>query len=1007
MKPTQILVLIVTLGVSNLAIAQGSEQVSVSGFVFGEEGLQVEAIVTICGTRIQSDAQGSVTVTAAPGPCELVYGEQTASVELISGTSIEVMFRPDGIEIEGATSQSTQEPEDVAVEAVPVSGQVVSLEGKPIRDARIFVRGLDVEAQSDATGAFKLSLAVGEHEISVVHPDFSAQNVVVQVSRTNTNPVRIELTPSAVQLEDFTVTAPRIEGGQIEVLTERRDSAQVTEVLGAEQMSKSGASDAADALSRVTGITLVGGKYVYVRGLGDRYSSTLLNRSYLPSPEPEKRVVPLDMFPTDVLESVLVQKNFSPDMPGEFGGGVVELRTRRFPSEFEASVGISVGARTGSTGQTVPWNQGGSLDFLGIDDGTRGLPDKVRAASEDSPLLPGDRFSVFGYSEAELESLGESFPNTWEQTTRTLPPNAGMDVSLGDRIELGEAVTGYRVGLTWSQDFALEESKKTYYVVGANGLESRNQYDFTTAAREVVLGGIFTTGLEIGRQKLTLTSLLDRITSDETRLYSGFNRDAGADIRVTRFRWVERTLAFEQLLGEHQFDDFTLGWHYSFALALRAEPDRREYRYDARDGRYRLSDRPEGNSRVYSDLVDSTHDVALDVTVPFQNWLGESSVKSGLSAVLKDREVDTRRYKYQGDGLSDVFYQEPEDLFVPENIGPDAPLQFRESTRSTDNYVADQQILAAYSMVELPLLSALTMSAGVRLEYSSQSVETFELFNPDGERVPADLQTLDPLPALALTYTLNPQHILRFATSRTVSRPDFRELSPLLFADVAGGRAVQGNPDLNRALITHADLRYEFYPAPQENISVGGFAKLFDAPIESELQAGAQPLLTFQNADSAVNVGAEVEVRKSFGMFTPLLEDVYLGGNFSLIYSRVSLAPGGNQTNAERPLQGQSPYVVNANVGYDNPDRGISASLLYNVVGRRIDSVGSAGAPDVYQEAVHGLDFVYRQKVAGHWNLGFKASNLLDPSVEITQGGKVAESYSMGRKVSASVGYDW
>ena len=986
---------------------------TVHGMVFGDDGLPVAGqTVEVCGVEVVTDAEGSFKTSASPGACEIEIGPSKTTFDVISGKDIEVLINlgeNPTIDVEGAETKAAvvEEPEDLVIEKIEITGTVVDLEGRPISGARIFVRGVDVEATTDSKGIFKLEVPIGLQDISVVHQDFSAQDVAMEVSRSSST-ITIELTPSSVQLDDYTVTAPRIEGSQADVLSERKSSAQVTEILGAEEMSKSGASDAADALSRVTGITLVGGKYVYVRGLGDRYSSTLLNRSSLPSPEPEKRVVPLDMFPTDVLESVLIQKNFSPDMPGDFGGGVVELRTRRYPSEFEASVGISAGVRTGSTFETVPWNEGGSLDFLGIDDGTRSLPDNVAKASEDSPLLPGDRFSEFGYSESELEELGESFPNTWEQTSRALPPNSGLELSLGDRFVFDGITTGYRAGLTWSQDFSLEESRETYYVVGANGLEPRNSYDFTTASREVVLGGIFTTGLEIGKHKLTLTSLLDHITSDETRLYEGFNRDAGADIRVTRFRWIERTLMFEQVLGEHDFDDFLFEWHYSFAQALRAEPDRREYRYDDRDGGYRLSDRPEGNSRVYSELVDRTHDIALDFTVPFSVWSKlEAKAKTGVSAVLKDREVDTRRYKYQGDALGDLAYQEPEDLFVPENIGPDAALQFREATRSTDNYTANQTLLAAYGMIDVPLSNSVLVSGGLRAEYSKQSVETFELFNPNGERVPAELETLDPLPAASVTWTLTPKHIVRGAASRTVSRPDFRELSPLLFSDVAGGRAIQGNPDLERATITHVDARYEFYPSPTELFSVGLFAKFFDAPIESELQAGAQPLLTFQNAQSARNLGVEAEVRKTFDFVHAALSDVYMGANVSLIDSSVELTPGGNQTNSERPLQGQSAYVVNANIGWDDVDRGISTSLLYNVVGRRIDSVGSSGAPDIYEEAVHSLDFVYRQKFWENWKFGAKASNLIDPSVEFTQGGKVTESYRRGRKFSISLGYDW
>lgn len=998
----------------------------VEGVVFGIDQLPTDQVqLTLDGENVDVDENGTFRVgSLAFGPHEISANGVRETFELgpdNDAVEILVSLTRDGarFDLEGGVEPKAQEvsPEVETTEPGTIRGTVTSLEDdRPVSDARIFVRGQEVEVATDANGSFMIQLRPGTYDISVIHPDFSSQDVArVEVESGETTGATVELSPAAVELDDFTITAPRIEGGQADLLAERRESSNVTEVLGAEQMSKQGASDAADALSRVTGITVVGGKFVYVRGLGDRYSATLLNGATLPSPEPERRVVPLDLFPTSMLESVVVQKSYSPDMPGEFGGGVVELRTRRLPSEFEADLGMSVGFRTGSTFETAPTYQGGALDFLGFDDGTRGLPDPVAAASEDSQLREGDRFSDEGFTPSELEVLGESFPNTWELQSMTLPPNMGIDGSIGDAFDFDGWKTGYRLGATWSQDWSVLESTERYFRLGAgNELEVRNEYDFVTAEREIVIGMIFTTGIEFGEDhQIYLTSLLDRVSDDEARQYSGFFRDVGGEINVSRFRWVERMLLYQQIRGEHTFEDLkglNFDWHYVFSQAQRDEPDRKEFRYDERpDGGFVLSDRPEGNSRVFSGLVDNAHDINFEITLPFRQWSSlDSNVSLGAAAVLKNREVDTRRYAYTLQERDERLALPPEELFTPENIGPGEVLQLTEATRSTDNYTAEQQILASWLSGELPISKSFEIGGGVRLEYSKQRVETRELFNPDADLVPAELSTLDPLPALSATWGFFDDMKLRAVVSRTVSRPDFRELSPLTFTDVTGGRAVQGNPELERAVITHADLRYEWYPTKTESVSIGTFLKSFESPIESEIRPGAQPLVTYQNAKSALNLGVEIEARKNFEFLAKSLRDLFIATNFSLIDSSVDLAESGSQTNSERPLQGQSPWVVNLSIGYDNVEIGTSASILYNVSGRRITSVGALGLPDVYEEPVHSLDAVYKQKLGDSgFKASFKATNLIDPAIEFAQGARVQSTTRLGRKFSFGLGYDF
>lgn len=1009
-----------------------SEAGGVQGIVFGSDGLPAAGVtVRLDDASVETSADGAFRFEDIDGAVTLYVADTAGNVAqraftIPDDTLVEVLVTlgdPATFDLEGATvADEVAEQTEAVDEAEPgrVTGVMTSEEDdSPVVGARVFVRGQDVEALSDADGRFTLELPPGTHDLSVIHPDFSSQDISdVTIASDETTEVSAQLAPAAVALADFTVTAPRIEGGTAELLDERKDASSVNEVIGAEQMSKSGASNAADALSRVTGITIVGGKFVYVRGLGERYSSTLMNGATLPSPEPDKRVVPLDIFPTDMLESVVIQKTYTPNMPGAFGGGVVMLRSRRLPSENGAEVSVSVGYNSQTTFREGLSYPGGSLDFLGFDDGTRALPASVDEASSQSVIGPRSPITGRGFAPEELEELGEAFDSNFAANeTGPLGPDIGVSGSLSRRYDLFGQRSGVRFGFVYDHGWDTQREERNFYRANANGIEETSSYDFLTTSREVTLGGILTTGVEFDEdEQILLTSIFNRLTDDTARIYEGRNEDVDAPIRVTRLRWQERLLSFNQLAGEHTLDslgELELDWHYVLAVAGRDEPNRRESRYDLEDGVYRISLLAEGNQRFYSDLGELTHDVGVDLALPIGIWNQlEMVAKFGLAASVKDREVTSRRYAY-GAQLQNVENTgtfralPPDELFTDENIGPDAAWQLEEVTRSTDSYTAAQTIGATYLMAEMPLTKTVETSFGARFEYSDQALETFQPFvaNPTVET--SDLQTFDVLPAANISWAFIEDMQLRGAFAQTVSRPDFRELSPFLFKDVAGGVAIQGNPELQRALITHADARWEWYPDRGETVSVGAFYKFFDQPIESIRQAGAQQLVTFANVPSATNIGAELEFRKGLGFVWGALDDVSLASNIALISSSVELPEDSANTTKERPLQGQSPYVLNVSLAYDNVDLGTSLTVLFNVVGPRITEVGIQGVPDTTEEAVPRLDIVYKQQLGAGFDLGLKAKNLLNPDRVFTQAGEIATRTREGVSVSASVGYEF
>ncbi|MGM0577448.1 MAG: TonB-dependent receptor domain-containing protein [Myxococcota bacterium] len=988
------------------------------------------------GPSAKTDADGAFRLVLPAGEVVLVIGGagfpkvRTPPVRAVAGHVTEVL----------ATVRRDGEPPEVSVEAagpvaagpetaVPddrprheVSGVVERLDGAgPVEGARVYVRGNPAEATTDARGRFLLRLPEGSWDLTIIHPQFTSRSLnglQVPVSPEGAEEsLRVALPPASVQLDEFVVSAPRIEGGTVALLEERRESRAVSDIIGAEQMSRSGDSDAAGALTRVTGVTLVDGKYVYVRGMGDRYSTTLLDGAHLPSPDPTRRVVPLDMFPTDMLESIVVQKSWSPDRPGEFGGGVVSLRTRAFPSEPTASVSLSAGVLTGTTFSEGLAGTDGPTDWLGFDGGHRALSDEVAEASREAPLLETDRFGNGGYTAEQLERFGESLDHDARIEQETLRPDLGLAATGGTSWEIGPGRGGFLAALTYDNEWTHRDGLVRYYNVGSDGgLEIRSNYDpYVRTTNHVGLNGILSMGWETEEDHaLRATTVVNRSTDDIARRYEGYNRDVDGTIRISRLRWVERMLVSQQLHGEHTLaaGGPVLGWRYAWSLATGDEPNRRDWRYDYEEGvdAWFLSDRPEGNRRVFSEAEDRVHDAGLDVTIPVElpgAW--DLEVKTGAAAAIKRRDVDTRRFTFQDKGPlardDDVLRLPIHQVLTPEYIGPDG-FQLAETTLGTDRYRGRHDVFAGFGMATVQVPGDVEVAGGVRLEHSIQRIETYDPFAVNPEAVEGGPTTTDVLPSVSARWSFREDMQLRAAVGRTLNRPNLRELSPAVFNSDTGGYMRRGNPDLQPGRLTHVDARWEWYPDRGESVSVGAFFKHLDRPIEDVIVQGAQFVATWQNADRARNLGVEVEARKGLGFLSPTLRDLYVAGNAAWIWSRVEIGADGSksvQTNQERPLQGQSPFVFNLQVGWDDADRGSRVALLYNVFGRRIARVGTAGAPDTYEEPVHRLDLVLSQDLGAGVSLGFKAKNLVDPPVEQTQGGRLRSSFRKGRELSLGV----
>lgn len=1001
------------------------------GFVFRADGTPIAgAAVAAGGVRGVTDAVGGWRLVLPPGTVVVQITAPgfepavIADVPVVSRRTTELLLT-----LGGEAPQVTLEtpPDVTAPTSLPVGPPgtlvgVVTEEGgdTPLAGVRIFVRGAEVDATTDRDGRFSLELPSGAWDLSAVRAGYATEAAHVEVVAHEEGPVTLALEKTGLQLSDVTITAPRITGGTASVLDERKESSSVSDVIGAEQMSRSGDSDAASALRRVTGLTVIGGKYVYVRGLGDRYSATLLNGSTLPSPEPEKRVVPLDLFPTSLIEAVVIQKTFSPDRPAEFGGGVVEVRTRSVPEDPVFNIGVTGAWASGTTlsdGQVGPR---GPTDWAGFGAGWRALPEEVAAASADEPLKSGGIFSEGGYDADQLETYGEALPNRWGLGARTLPPDFGLTVNAGRSWNVGETTFGALAGLVYGNGWDLEEGVKSVYSSGAEGLIESRRTTFTETSNKIRLGGALSLGLEVADTvSLHSTTLVNRSSVASASTYDADDPTGANDTRTQGSSWVEQQLVFQQFAAGVDLDVVKVDARYAGAVASRREPDRREWVYNLTEEGYVLSQRGSWNDIQYFLLDDVTHDGGLDVTVLVPFLQEGSLLKAGGNVVKRNRASTTRRFGYQFHGSEGIDLTAPiEDVMVPDNIGAEGDgdpgyLQLEENTINSDDYSAHQDLYAAYALGDAAWTPRLRTLAGIRLERSVQTVSTFEIFDTSNEPVEASLGATDWLPAGTVTVGLGPAAtpdtmLLRAGYGRTLSRPELRELSEVQYFDNRTGRTLYGNPDLHRATIDNIDLRWEWYPRAGESVSVGGFYKYFDHPIESVVAVSAVSgsVGTFANATSATNYGTEIDFRQRLDVVTDVLSDVYASANVSLIASRVDLSDtDGNQTSDTRPLQGQSPWVVNAQVSYENPDIRTTVALLYNVFGPRIVEVGTSGIPDAYEMPVHRVDLVWTQGLGEHFQARMRGANLLDWPARQKTGDEVSEETRDGW--SAGLGLTW
>ena len=886
----------------------------------------------------------------------------------------------------------------------------IALPGVPVDVAR------GDTVYTDVDGRYVVDVHPGAYELRIGMDGYETRTIKVDVpggARVIDANVGLTMTRFA---ETVTVTAT----GAVDAVTssaeaqiaDRKSAAVITDNLGSQDMKKNADSDAAAAMSRVTGLSVVDNQYVFVRGLGERYSNTTLAGSTLPTTEPDKKVVPLDLFPAGLLDSVQVSKSYSPDRSAEFAGGLVQIQPLKVPNRAVLDFSYGLNVMSTATGKLIPMSSVGNRDWLGFDSGVRELPSGI---PQNKIVRQGIYTPDVGYTPEQITAFGRLLADDqWRPVNADGAPGQNWGIVFGNRF----GKLGVVASMTHSYRESFVHERRAFYRIGdsATDLEAVSNYRIQTGTQKAQLGAVGNIAYQFTTtNRLAWENFYSHSGRDEGRLFEGANTENLFYYYNNRLQFIEEGLLSTALAGDHFVrgaGNSRIDWRVNLAIANRDEPDLRETLYQAPfiTGTINpnlttppvLADESQSGFRMFNNLDDETIDAAFNWSTFSSAGKRPTQYKFGVNYVGRGRDFQSRRFRFipvvlTKDGAPAVSQTlQPEELYTSNNVG--SAFRFNEETRPVDAYTGDQTTASAYGMVDMALSGRTRINGGARVERFDQNVTTFDPFGLFVRTIEANLENTDVFPAINLVQSFAANQNLRLSYSTTVNRPEFRELAAFEFTDVVGSRATRGNPQLQRALIQNVDARWEVFPGGRSILAVSSFFKRFDKPIERVVIAGAQPISTFQNSDSARNFGVELEAAYDLG------QGFFVNANYTFVDSKITLLPEQRsvQTSLERPLAGQSKNLFN--VTAEHAVRGSSVRVLVNYAGDRISDVGANQAPDIVEQGRETIDLVFTQRLGSRVSFRLSGENLTDSEYLFTQGSASQRTFKLGRTFGVSLG---
>ncbi|SFI11807.1 outer membrane beta-barrel protein [Halpernia frigidisoli] len=746
----------------------------------------------------------------------------------------------------------------------------------------------------------------------------------------------------------------------------QKNSGVVSQVIGVEAIKRSPDRNTGEVLKRVSGISVVDGKYIVVRGLSDRYNQAMLNGIQLSSTEPDRKTFSFDIFPSSVIETLVINKTFIPEYTGEWGGGLIQVNTKDVPSKKFFNAQVGVGANSITINREFLTNKGGKFDFLGIDSGYRKLP---------AGFPSKNQFNIL--SDEQKTKFGSLYAKNFGFGTIGYPENESLQLDGGFNTKIFGKDLGVIAVFNYNNNKKRTETVNRFFTINDQNANVNFDYNTEKYSNDIILGGLLNLSLKFNsNNKISLKNIITNTGTSSVSMRTGkdfeFDPVNGTNILARELSFKQTLFYNTTLSGNHKIDALggvTFNWYGSFGILDQYIPQLQRLQYNEYPN---LTGSPyialissglsqKSGSFFYSTLNDYLYNGGGDLSKSFELFGQKQTVKGGYLFQVKDRIYNSRPFSAQMNGFNQNILTQPfETIFNAENFGTNpGQFSFDEISGNQYRYIANTILNAGYLQFDSNFNPWLRAIYGLRVENFDQLVGSTK--RSDNRFV--NTNVTDYMPALNLTAKLSSKMNLRLAGSQTVVRPEFRELSPVAYYDFDLGATVVGNKELERTKISSADIRWEYYPRNGEIISVAGFYKNFKNPIElyfNQSGVGTSNTFNYLNADKANAYGIEFELRKKLD-FVSALKNFTFGGNVALIDNKVT----DQTTNIDRPMQGQSPYTVNFTLQYDSENSGISSTLLFNQIGRRILYVGNDQIPPIWENPRPLLDYQIAKKI---WN---------------------------------------
>jgi len=926
-----------------------------------------------------------------------------------------------------------------------IIGKIIDGEnGEPMRGATILLVGTKLGAYSDVKGEFKIkNVPDGEYSCKISFVGYDAKEITkISLKRNQTyNLGNIVLSMQKKLQEEIVIEATRVNDNQAAILAARKNAAVVSDGMSQEEISRTPDSDAGQSLKRVSGVTLVDNKFLFVRGVSERYSNTTLNGAALTSTEADKKAFAFDMFPSEFLQNVQISKSFTPDLPGNFAGGLVQLNTVDFPSSSALKISYSTtyNSNTNFKENVYFYSKGGSTDWLGIDDGTRKLPDITPATRREIDELRTKSYDPYDNTGAKdkYQKFIQSFNDqNLKLNKETVSPisNSGIGLSYSDIFNLANNDLGLIASINYSNSYQVNTIER-------NALMSTGQNFFVSngsqATRNINWGALLNISYKIGsNSSISLRNVYNRNTDDESSIV--FGQDSAYQFRDYKnysAAWIEKSLVSSQLVGEHNLkflNNSLLNWRFGYSRSSRYEPDYRRLKFDRDLFEIQYNPNlpyepllvftefgdPNRLGRYYSDLTDNAATGSFDLTIPTINNI---KIKVGTLYEYRDRDFSARSFSIVppalgydfGEDINNVIHnsQNPDEIFAKKHFRVEDGFRISEASRLSDTYDADENLWAGYFMLDIPfefLSQEFRFIGGVRYEDNKQVLRSYEI---NDQPITINNPTQDFLPSINLIYKVTNNSNLRLAATQTLTRPSLREFAPYAFYDFINQILITGNKDLRRTLIQNYDIRYEIFPNPGEVLSVSLFAKTFENAIEETIYPQQSELTkSFANSSgTAKNLGVEFEIRKGLGFITEYLNNFAVNINLSLINTEIQVSQGGTTVDT-RQMWGQSPYSFNLGLYYFNPNTNTSVNFAYNTYGKRIIQVALVGVyqfadPHIYELPRNLIDLSINQVITGNLEAKLAIKDLLNEPLVWEQGNRKVASTLRGTNISLGISY--